>query len=120
MESLYKNYKVKGLRILAFPANNFGRQEPGTNAEIKHFCTSEYNVTFDLFEKVSVIGDDICPLYKFLTDEKADHGQGGKVPWNFQKYLVDRKGKPIAKFGPRTLPDDAEFIKALVAALADK
>lgn len=104
--------------MLAFPANNFGDQEPDPNDKIKEFCKSKFDATFDLFAKVSVAGADQCPLYKYLTDEKADHGQGGPVPWNFQKYLVDRSGKVIAKFGPKINPEDERVIKLIEEALA--
>ena len=120
MESLHRKYKDRGLRILAFPANNFGGQEPGSNAEIKSFCKSRFDVSFDLFAKVSVKGEDQCDLYKYLTDEKADHGLGGDVAWNFQKYVVDREGKVTAKFGPRTLPDDEKVIEAVEQALGEQ
>ena len=117
MESLHRKYKDKGLRILAFPANNFGNQEPGTNEEIKTFCRTKYDVTFDVFAKISVGGKDQCDLYKYLTDPKADHGFGGKVRWNFQKYVVDRKGKLIGKFEPRVAPDDDRIVKLIEKAL---
>src|SRR5437764_6859568 len=87
LEKLYEKYKDRGLKILAFPANNFGAQEPGTDAEIKTFCTSRYNVTFDLFSKISVKGDDKAPLYRFLTQEEKDPALNGEVKWNFKKYL---------------------------------
>ncbi len=117
MESTYRKYRDRGFRVLAFPANNFMGQEPGTNQEIKAFCTKSFDVTFDLFAKVSVKGKDQCDLYKYLTDKKADHGQGGAVQWNFQKYIVDRKGKVIAKFSPRTMPDDPKVIEVIEKAL---
>lgn len=116
---MYRRFKDRGFRVLAFPANNFGGQEPGTNAEIKTFCTAGFDVTFDLFAKVSVRGADKCDLYKYLTDKKADHGQGGAIKWNFQKYLIDRKGKVIAKFSPRTMPNDPEVTKAIKKALGE-
>jgi glutathione peroxidase len=95
-------------------------QEPGTNAEIKTFCSTKYDVTFDLFEKVSVKGDGQCDLYKYLTSEDAGHEFGGDVEWNFQKYLVGRDGKLVAKFGPRTLPDAEEVTKAIDKMLSVK
>lgn len=101
LEKLYQQFKAKGLRILGFPANNFGAQEPGTDAEIKAFCTREYPVTFDLFSKISVKGAGIHPLYRFLTQES---GQNGEIPWNFSKFLVDREGKVVARYGPSTDP----------------
>lgn len=117
MESLYGKYKDKGLRILAFPANNFGRQEPGTNQEIKAFCTSKYDVTFDLFAKISVKGDDMCDLYKYLTGKSAKHEFAGDVRWNFQKYIVGREGKLIAKFDPRVSPEEDKVISVIEKAL---
>lgn len=119
MESTFRKYKDRGFAVLAFPANNFGGQEPGTNSEIKEFCTSKFDVSFDLFAKISVKGDDKCDLYKYLTDETADHGLGGEVPWNFQKYVVDKSGKVIAKFGPRTMPDDAKVVEVIEKALGE-
>ena len=117
LESSYRKYKDRGFRVLAFPANNFGKQEPGTNAQIKSFCKTNYDVTFDLFAKVSVKGDDKCDLYQYLTDQDADHGLGGEVRWNFQKYLVDRDGKVIAKFEPPVPADDPQVIEAVEKAL---
>jgi len=119
LESLFKKYKSDGLRVLAFPANNFANQEPGSNAEIKKFCTSKYDVTFDLFAKVSVKGDDQCDLYRYLTTH-PDKAIAGKVKWNFQKYLVGRDGVVIAKFGPTTKPESKKIVKAIEEALAAK
>ncbi len=104
---------------MAFPANNFGKQEPGTNAEIKTFCTGKQKVTFDLFAKVSVKGDDQCPLYKYLTSH-ADEKIGGDIKWNFTKYLVGRDGAVLARFGTRTVPESDEIIAAVEKALAAK
>lgn len=101
LEELYGRYRDRGLRILAFPANNFGAQEPGTNEEIKEFCTSTYNVTFDLFEKISVKGEDIHPLYAWLT---KDSPFPGEIRWNFTKFLVDAKGQVVARFETKTDP----------------
>ena len=103
--------------MLAFPANNFGNQEPGTNAEIKAFCTGKKNMTFDLFAKISVAGDDQHPLYKLLTGHPNSE-IAGKVEWNFQKYLVGRDGTVLAKFGTRTLPEDKKITDAIEKALA--
>lgn len=119
LEPLYEKYKDQGFKILAFPANNFGSQEPGTNDEIKEFCTKKYDVTFDLFEKVSVKGDDQCELYHFLTEHK-DPEIAGDIVWNFQKYLVDRKGNVVAKLHPKTNPDDKEVTEKIEKALAEK
>jgi len=117
MENLYRRYKDKGLKILAFPANNFGQQEPGTDPEIKEFCSKNYDVTFNLFSKVSVKGEDTCDLYKFLTDGSKNGGFDGEIKWNFQKYLVDRKGNVIAKFEPKTPPLDKSVVEAVEKAL---
>lgn len=117
MESLYQKYKEKGLRVLAFPANNFGSQEPGTNEEIKQFCANDVKVTFDLFAKISVMGEDQAPLYKFLT-EHPDPTIAGPVQWNFQKYLVGRDGAVLAMYGTRTLPEDEKVVADIEKALA--
>ncbi|MDQ2686587.1 MAG: glutathione peroxidase [Armatimonadota bacterium] len=98
LEKLYQTYQSKGLRILAFPANNFGSQEPGANGEIKEFCTGKYKTTFDLFSKISVKGDDQAPLYKFLTDKTTDPQFGGDIEWNFAKFVIGRSGHIVARF----------------------
>ncbi len=118
LESIYKKYKDKGFAVLAFPANNFAHQEPGTNSEIKAFCAKR-NVTFDLFAKVSAKGDDQCPLYKFLTTY-PDDSIAGRVTWNFQKYLVARDGTVVARFGPRAKPESDEIVGAIEKALKVK
>ena len=119
LQKLYERYKDRGLVVLGFPANNFGKQEPGTNKEIKAFCTSKFQVSFPMFAKVSVEGDDICRLYRYLTDEKAEHGHGGEIPWNFTKILVNRKGEVAARFGPRTKPEDEKLVAAIEGELKD-
>lgn len=119
LEALNKKYKDQGLKVLAFPANNFGGQEPGSNAQIKSFCTNKYNVTFDLFAKVSVKGDDKCPLYAYLTDETKNAPNGGDIKWNFTKFLVDRNGKVLARFEPRTGPMDKEVVEKIETALKE-
>ncbi len=116
LEPLYQKYKDRGFQILAFPANDFLSQEPGSNEEIANFC-EKYNVSFPLFAKVSVKGNDCCDLYKFLINH-PDEEIAGKVKWNFQKYLVDRNGKVIKKFGPRTNPESKEIAEAVEEALA--
>jgi glutathione peroxidase len=108
LQALYVKYKDQGFEILGFPANNFAGQEPGTNEEIAQFCDTRYGVTFPLFSKISVKGEDIHPLYAELTSEPEP--VGGDVPWNFQKYLVDRNGVVVSKFGPRTTPQDPEVV----------
>ncbi len=118
LQALHKKYASRGLRILAFPANNFGQQEPGTNKEIQAFCTDNYGVTFDLFSKISVKGDDQCPLYQYLTSSDQNGEFGGEIRWNFTKFLVDREGRVIARFEPRTKPDAQDVIAAIERALA--
>lgn len=120
LQQVYEKYHKQGLRVLAFPANNFGGQEPGTNEDIKQFCSSKYSVSFDLFSKVSVKGDDACELYRFLSSTEKNGQHGGDIRWNFTKFLVDRKGKVIQRFEPAARPDSAEFTKAVEAALAAK
>ena len=120
LEALYDKYKGKGLVILGFPANNFGGQEPGTEAEIKQFCTSKYNVSFPMMSKVSVKGDDQAPLFAWLTSEKTNPEFAGDVTWNFGKFLVDRNGNVIGRFDPRTKPTDPKVVEAVEKALAAK
>ena len=103
-----KKYKDQGFTILGFPANNFMQQEPGTNAEIKTFCSTTYGVDFPMFSKISVKGDDQDPLYKELTSEKENAGFAGDIPWNFTKFLLNKKGEVVARFEPRTTPDAEE------------
>jgi len=108
LQALYDQYHGKGLEILGFPANNFMGQEPGTDEEIGQFCELNYGVTFPLFSKISVKGDDIHPLYAELTSQPAP--VGGEVMWNFQKYVIDREGNIVAMFNPRITPEDPELV----------
>ena len=117
LQALYSKYKGKGLEILGFPANNFAGQEPGTNEEIKSFCSLKYNVTFPIFSKISVKGEDIHPLFKYLTDKETDPEFGGDIKWNFNKFLVDKNGKVIARFEPKVTPESEEVAKAIEKAL---
>ena len=117
LESIYEKYKDKGFVILGFPANNFGGQEPGTNAEIKTFCSSKYNVTFPMYGKVSVKGDDQTPLYHYLTTD-ANPALAGDIKWNFTKFLVDRSGHVVNRFEPATKPDSPEVTSAIEKLLA--
>jgi glutathione peroxidase len=113
LEALYQKYKGQ-LVIVGFPANNFNGQEPGTNEEIQQFCTSNYSVTFPMSSKISVKGDDIHPLYKWLLAEsKAKNFTPDQVTWNFQKYLLDEKGNLVAVFPPKTLPMSPEVTAAI-------
>ncbi len=120
LQNLHEKYGDRGLSILGFPANDFMQQEPGTNAEIKSFCTTNYGVTFDMFEKIAVQGKDKCPLYGFLTSEEKNGEFGGEIKWNFTKFLVNRKGHVIARFDPQTKPDSPEIISAIESALKDQ
>lgn len=106
LEEVYRAYKDRGLSVLAFPANNFGKQEPGTDGEIKTFCETRFGITFDLYSKISVAGDDIHPLFKYLTSRP---GFDWPVGWNFEKFLVDRKGNLVARFPSKTEPSSAEL-----------
>lgn len=112
LEELYEKYKDK-LVIVGFPANNFGQQEPGSNEEIKEFCTKNYGVTFPMASKVSVKGDDIAPIYKYLTDEAKKLGVEDPVKWNFTKFLLDENGKLIAVIHNKTKPMSEEVLKYL-------
>jgi len=120
LQALYVKYKDKGLVVAGFPANNFGGQEPGSDAEIGAFCKSKFGVTFPMFSKISVAGDDKAPLYRFLTDKAANPKTGGEIPWNFTKYLVDRNGKVLARFDAPVEPESKELTSAIEAALAAK
>lgn len=117
METFYKENKDKGIVILAFPANNFLYQEPGTDAEIKEFCDKKYGVTFPVFSKISVKGKDQAPLYKFLTVKEENGVMDSSVKWNFQKYLIDRDGRLVTFFAPGTKVTDPEVADALKKVL---
>lgn len=117
LEAIYQKYKDKGFVVLGFPCNQFGQQEPGTEAEIKTFCSTEHNVTFPMFSKVEVNGEDATPLYKYLTSKDVKPAGKGSVKWNFEKFLVDREGNLVNRFEPRTEPNDTELVKAIEANL---
>ena len=119
LEALYEKYKERGFVIVGVPANNFGGQEPGSNEEIKTFCTAKYHVTFPMMAKVSVKGSDITPLYAFLTDKAANPATGGEIGWNFTKFLIGPDGKVIARFDSKVEPDSKEINSAIEKALAD-
>jgi len=120
LQALYLKYKDQGLVVAGFPANNFGAQEPGSDAEIGAFCKSKFGVTFPMFSKISVKGSDKAPLYQFLTDKNANPKTGGEIPWNFTKYLVDRDGKVLARFDAPVEPESKELTSAIEAALKNK
>jgi glutathione peroxidase len=117
LEELYQAYKAKGFRVLAFPSNDFGAQEPGTNAQIHAFCTTKYHTTFPLFAKIKTTGAGLHPLYAYLTRESATPGE---VEWNFQKYLVDRNGKVVERFLTKVEPMAKEVRAAVERELAKK
>jgi glutathione peroxidase len=112
LEAIYEKYKDRGFVILGFPANNFGAQEPGTNEEIKTFCTRKYSVTFPMYSKISVKGADQAPLYAYLTKE-TPAGIAGEIKWNFTKFLVDRDGKVVQRFESAVTPDSQEVVAAI-------
>ena len=133
LENLYRTYRDQGLVVLGFPANNFAGQEPGSNQEVADFCRSTYGVDFPMFSKLSVKGEDQHPLYHLLTEQRpeaefkpgsgflkrrADQGSPEDVVWNFEKFLVDRKGNVVGRFDPDVTPDDPKLTKAIEAALA--
>lgn len=120
LQEVYSKYKDKGLVVLGFPCNQFGGQEPGSSKEISEFCTTKYKITFDMFGKVDVNGDKACDLYKYLTSQETKPQGPGKISWNFEKFLIGRDGKVVARFNPRTQPDAPEVIEAIEKALAAK
>lgn len=117
LQKIYDKYKDQNFVILGFPANNFMGQEPGTDTEIKEFCTLKYKVSFPMFSKISVKGTDQHPLYTYLTNEKSNPGFSGDISWNFEKFLIGKDGKTLARFSPSTKPDDAKIIEAIEKAL---
>ena len=114
LQALYEKYRAKGLVVLGFPANNFKNQEPGTDTEIKDFCFLNYRVTFPMFAKISVAGNDINPLYKYLTN---DPDFGWPITWNFNKFLIDKKGKIVARFGSEIDPLSPAVMEAVEGLL---
>jgi glutathione peroxidase len=120
LQATYQKYKDQGFYVLGFPANNFGSQEPGTEAEIKEFCTSKYKVTFPMFAKISVKGADQDPLYAYLTSKETDPEFAGDITWNFNKFLIDRKGKIVARFSSKDKPESEAVTQAIEKYLAIK
>jgi glutathione peroxidase len=117
---LHETYREQGFEVLGFPANDFMGQEPGTNEEIKTFCSTRYGVEFPIFSKISVKGDGIDPLYAELTSKDANGKFGGEIQWNFTKFLVGRDGKVVGRFEPRVKPDAPEVVAAIEAAIASQ
>jgi glutathione peroxidase len=120
LEAMYEKYKDQGLEVLAFPANEFGKQEPGTNEQIKEFCSTKYKVSFPLFSKIVVKGKGIDPLFDFLTSESTNPKFAGPIKWNFNKFLVNRKGEVIARFDPKKEDWSEPVISGIEKALAEK
>jgi glutathione peroxidase len=120
LEAMYAKYADQGFVIVGFPANNFGQQEPGSNAQIEEFCKSTFDVKFPMMAKISVKGDDKAPLYKFLTDSATNGDFAGEIGWNFTKFIVDRNGNVIARFASQTSPDQPVVVDEIEKALAAK
>jgi glutathione peroxidase len=114
LEALYKKYKDQGFVILGFPANDFGSQEPGSNAEIKQFCTGKYNVSFPMFSKITVVGKEKSPLYSWLIEKS---GRADEIEWNFAKFIVHKDGTTVERFTPKTTPDNKDLVRAIEKAL---
>ncbi len=116
LEGLYQTYRDRGFSVLAFPANDFGAQEPGSNEEIAAFCRTAYDVTFPVFEKIAVTGDGMHPLYEALIaaqPQAPGAGSGSDITWNFEKFLLSRTGEPVARFAPSVTPDDPVLVDAI-------
>jgi glutathione peroxidase len=120
LEALYEKYKDQGFEVLAFPANEFGSQEPGSNEEIKTFCSTKYHVSFPLFSKIVVKGKGIHPLYEYLTSEATNPKFAGAIPWNFTKSVVNRKGEVIARFKPEKKFQTEAITSTIEKALSEK
>lgn len=117
LQAIYNKYKERGFVVLGFPSNDFGGQEPGTEKEIKEFCTFRYKVTFPIFAKITIKGDGKHPLYKYLTSKETNPKFSGEVTWNFNKFLVNRKGKIVGRFSSRETPESKEVINSIEKAL---
>jgi glutathione peroxidase len=120
LQAIYTKYQAQGFTVLGFPANNFGEQEPGTEKEIKEFCESKYKVTFPMFAKISVKGEDQHALYKFLTSKETNPNFAGDISWNFNKFLVNRKGEVVARFSSKDAPESEKVTQAIEKYLKEK
>jgi len=117
LEALFQKYKDRGLVVLGFPSDDFGKEEPDGNDAIKKFAAEKYKITFPIFSKVPLAGEHMAPLYQFLTDKQANPNTGGPIRWNFTKFLVDREGKVVQRFEPDVTPDSPELAEAIEKAL---
>jgi glutathione peroxidase len=117
LEDLYRDFSPRGFSVLGFPCNQFGGQEPGKASEIQEFCSTQYDVTFPLFEKIDVNGEDRNPVYDELTKTADAEGYTGDIRWNFEKFLLDGEGNIVARFSPRTEPDDPQVVEAIKSLL---
>ncbi len=117
LEAIYRKYKDQGFVVLGFPANNFKGQEPGTDQEIKSFCSTKYDVTFPVFSKISVKGDDQHPLYKYLTGKETNPQFPGEITWNFNKFLLDKTGRVVARFDSKERPESEKVMQSIEQAL---
>ena len=120
LQELHEKYADKGLAVLGFPANEFGKQEPGTDKEIAEFCTKEYGVTFPMFSKIVVKGEGQAPLYEYLTSKETNPKFAGPVTWNFEKFLINRDGEVVGRFKPGLDPKDDQVVRAIERELAKK
>ena len=120
LQALHVALADKGLAVVGFPCNQFGGQEPGTAAEIQSFCKQNYGVTFDMFAKIKVNGEDASPLYKHLTSLETKPKGSGRIGWNFEKFVLDREGNVVGRFSPQTSPNDKSLVKLIKAELAEK
>lgn len=120
LQKIYDRFKDKNFKVIGFPTNNFGGQEPGSNEEIKDFCTTKYKVTFPMFAKISVKGEDQHPLYKFLTDKEQNGEFGGDITWNFNKFLANEKGEIVARFTSKDAPESETVINAIEKYIAER
>ena len=120
LQKLHEKYAEKGLRVVGFPCNQFGSQEPGSEKEIKQFCEATFGVQFDMFSKIKVNGEDSHPLYSYLTSDDLPVKPKGKIKWNFEKFLVDRNGEVIARYRSPVKPTSKKMVKAIERALSEK
>jgi glutathione peroxidase len=120
LQALHRKYAKQGLSVVGFPCNQFGRQEPGSDKEIKKFCTANYGVQFDVFSKIEVNGKNAAPLYKHLTALKTKPKGPGKISWNFEKFVIARDGKVVARFASRVRPDSSALLAVIEKELAKK